>query len=259
MVSATMKITASPWTSLVRVHHGPDVVVSDAAQPAVDDRGRRDGRRGGHRHHQPGRRLRLHHSGRDQEVPGRSAGALQPRESIRALTSAMPRDRWRQVHPARGAGRGLDGRPNTHARRDTYEIGLVQYRTSFSSDLPARWCEATSRSRPPLMRGDQPALPALHERAADRHDGQTSLDAGGHQVRLTPPQYLGPTIVATKDRAVRIVFHNYLPTGVTATSSCRWTRPSWARAMGLSTCRRRKTYGTVMDEVRNPACGEPDR
>ena len=27
------------------------------------------------------------------------------------------------------------------------------------------------------------------------------------------PQYLGPTIVATKDRAVRIVFHNLLPTG----------------------------------------------
>ena len=28
------------------------------------------------------------------------------------------------------------------------------------------------------------------------------------------PQYLGPVIVATKDRPVRIVFRNLLPTGV---------------------------------------------
>ena len=27
------------------------------------------------------------------------------------------------------------------------------------------------------------------------------------------PHYLGPTIVASKDRAVRIVFYNLLPTG----------------------------------------------
>ena len=31
---------------------------------------------------------------------------------------------------------------------------------------------------------------------------------------MTPPQWLGPTIVATKNKPVRIVFHNLLPTGV---------------------------------------------
>ena len=40
------------------------------------------------------------------------------------------------------------------------------------------------------------------------------LDTQGNQVYgVTPPQYLGPTIVATKDKPVRVVFHNYLPKG----------------------------------------------
>ncbi len=31
---------------------------------------------------------------------------------------------------------------------------------------------------------------------------------------VTAPHYLGPTIVATKDRPVRILFRNLLPTGL---------------------------------------------
>ena len=30
---------------------------------------------------------------------------------------------------------------------------------------------------------------------------------------VTPPQYLGPIIAATKNKPVRIVFYNLLPTG----------------------------------------------
>ena len=30
---------------------------------------------------------------------------------------------------------------------------------------------------------------------------------------MTPPQYLGPIIAATKDKPTRIVFRNLLPTG----------------------------------------------
>ena len=36
---------------------------------------------------------------------------------------------------------------------------------------------------------------------------------GQQAYAVTPPQWLGPTIAATKDKPVRIVFHNLLPTG----------------------------------------------
>ncbi len=42
---------------------------------------------------------------------------------------------------------------------------------------------------------------------------------------MTPPQWLGPIIAATKNKPVRIVFHNLLPTGAEATCSCRSTPP----------------------------------
>ena len=49
---------------------------------------------------------------------------------------------------------------------------------------------------------------------------------GAPAFAVTPPQWLGPTIAATKDKPVRIVFHNLLPDRTkTATSSCRPTPP----------------------------------
>ena len=71
------------------------------------------------------------------------------------------------------------------------------------------------------------------------------------------PHYLGPTIVATKDQAVRIVFYNLLPKGADGdlflpTDTCHHglrghARPSWTPPVN---------DGTVMDEVRNPMCTE---
>ena len=43
---------------------------------------------------------------------------------------------------------------------------------------------------------------------------QVAVTEGGAQVYgVTRPQWLGPVIAATKDKPVRIVFHNLLPTG----------------------------------------------
>ena len=68
----------------------------------------------------------------------------------------------------------------TYPGSDYYEIGLVEYTQKMHSDLPA----TTLRGYKQLNGGDG------------------------------TPSYLGPAIVATKDRPVRILFKNQLPTGV---------------------------------------------
>ncbi|MGM0386501.1 MAG: hypothetical protein ACQERF_11055, partial [Actinomycetota bacterium] len=66
---------------------------------------------------------------------------------------------------------------------DFYRIGLVEYTQQMHSDLAA---ETKLR-------------------------GYVQLNADG--TYMNEPSYLGPTIVAQKDRPVRIEFHNQLPTG----------------------------------------------
>ena len=67
---------------------------------------------------------------------------------------------------------------------DFYRIGLVEYTAQMHADLPG-----TTQLR-----------------------GYVQLKADG--TKMGEPSYLGPAIVATKDRPVRIEFHNLLPTGV---------------------------------------------
>ena len=74
---------------------------------------------------------------------------------------------------------------------------------------------------------------------------------------MAPPQWLGPVIAAVKDKPVRIVFHNLLPTGtdgdlfipVDTHDHGRGYGPAWP-------CRRPSTQGSVIDQVRNPICSE---
>lgn len=137
---------------------------------------------------------------------------------------------------------------------DQYVIGLVQYRTKFNTDLP-----------PTLVRGyvqiETPANAAIsaHYPLTNELMDGTKVpvkDANGNQVLgVTPPQWLGPTIAATKDRAVRVVFHNYLPTGdkgdlflpVDSTMMGSGHGPGAGMNMAMGN-------GTVLDEVRNPMC-----
>ncbi len=73
------------------------------------------------------------------------------------------------------------------------------------------------------------------------------------------PHYLGPTIVASKDRAIRIVFYNLLPKGAdgdlflpTDTSVMGSGDAPIAQAMATDPT----GAGTVTDEIRNPMCTE---
>jgi FtsP/CotA-like multicopper oxidase with cupredoxin domain len=89
---------------------------------------------------------------------------------------------------------------------DYYEIAVVQYTQQFHSDLP----ETTLRG---YVQIDTPELPDTPTKTALTYpDGSPILDAQGQQVyAVDEPRYLGPMILADKNRAVRIKFTNYLP------------------------------------------------
>jgi FtsP/CotA-like multicopper oxidase with cupredoxin domain/fibronectin type 3 domain-containing protein len=97
----------------------------------------------------------------------------------------------------------------TYPGSDYYEIALVQYTEQMSSSL-----------NPTTLRGyvqlETPVNASVsHHVALTYPDGTPILDSNGAQVyALNTPQYLGPTIVAAKDRPVRVKFTNYLPTGM---------------------------------------------
>ncbi len=139
---------------------------------------------------------------------------------------------------------------------DEYVIGLVQYRTSFSSSLP-----------PTLVRGyvqletAANAASSQHFPLANANLDPLVADApilinGVQALAVTPPQYLGPIIAATRDRPVRIVFHNLLPTGSGGDLFLPTDSSLMGSGMGPMAMVSPADLGTVMDEVRNPMCTE---
>jgi FtsP/CotA-like multicopper oxidase with cupredoxin domain len=129
---------------------------------------------------------------------------------------------------------------------DEYVIGLVQYRTKFSSDLPAT-----------LVRGYvQLSTQAVPGQGVDLFN---ELQNGDKQVitgykGVTAPQWLGPIIAATKDRPVRIVFRNLLPNGADGDLFLPTDSTMMGSGMGPMAMPAPTNLGTVMDEVRNPEC-----
>ena len=145
---------------------------------------------------------------------------------------------------------------STYADADTYEIGLVQYRTSFSSDLPDTLVRGYVQLETPglLARGVGQSYPLVNEML----DGSTqAVTLNGNQVyAVTPPMYLGPIIAATKDRAVRIVFHNFLPTGVAGNLFLPVDTTVMGAGMAPVDQPAPMDNDTVLDDIRNPMCGE---
>lgn len=132
---------------------------------------------------------------------------------------------------------------------DEYVIGLIQYRTSFSSDLP-----------PTLVRGyvqletaDNADISQHFPLQNELVDG-TFIDTGYFGV--TPPQYLGPVIAATKNKPVRIVFRNLLPTGADGDLFLPVDSTLMGAGMGPMEMMDPTNEGSVTDMVRNPICSE---
>jgi len=83
----------------------------------------------------------------------------------------------------------------TYPGADYYEIAVVEFQEKMHSDLPATTHRGYVQLETSVVAGVGYPLPG----------GHTGVDA---------PHYLGATIVANKDRPVRIKFYNLLPTGV---------------------------------------------
>ena len=129
---------------------------------------------------------------------------------------------------------------------DEYEIGLVQYRTSFSSSLP-----------PTLVRG-YVQLKACTGTPSDIVLANAMLTGPDVPIPgrcgVTPPQWLGPTILATKDKPVRIIFRNLLPTGSGGDLFLPTDSTLMGSGMGPTAMWNPQDLGTVIDGARNPNC-----
>ncbi len=128
---------------------------------------------------------------------------------------------------------------------DQYVIGLVQYRTKFSSDLPAT-----------LARGyvqiSTDAVPGQHVPLSNELMDGTKQDTGYFGV--TAPQWLGPIVTATKDRPVRVVFRNLLPKGSGGDLFLPTDTSMMGSGTGPTAMSDPTNDGTVLDQVRNPMC-----
>jgi len=132
---------------------------------------------------------------------------------------------------------------------DEYVIGLVQYRTSFSSSLP----DTLVRGYVQLETAANANISQHFKLQNELLDG-TKVDTGW--LAVTAPQYLGPMIVATKDRPVRIVFYNLLPTGANGDLFLPVDSSMMGSGMGPMDMMMPMDQGTVMDGIRNPECTE---
>ncbi|MGC3998335.1 MAG: hypothetical protein QM767_13015 [Anaeromyxobacter sp.] len=126
----------------------------------------------------------------------------------------------------------------TFPNADYYEIAVVEYTEKMHSDLPPTKLRGYVQLETAQITGAHYPLPG----------GRFGVDR---------PHYLGPTIVAQKDRPVRITFFNLLPTGAQGDLFL----PVDSSMMGSGEGQMMMpwdptptTGGTVLDEIRNPMC-----
>ncbi|WP_283498256.1 Ig-like domain repeat protein [Cryobacterium sp. PH29-G1] len=146
----------------------------------------------------------------------------------------------------------------TYPGADYYEIAVVQYRMKFHRDLPATLLRGYVQLSTSVVPGNRVALTNanLDPTMADTPiDGFTGVDG---------PHYLGPTIVATKDKPVRILFRNLLPTGVDGDLFLPVDTSMMGSGAGPDMMQldadgvpmdMAADEGSVLDGVRNPMCG----
>ncbi len=138
---------------------------------------------------------------------------------------------------------------------DEYDIAILQYRTSFSSDMPATLVRGYVQLETPDNASVSQHFPLVQY----NRDGTTTplLDAHNQPIlAVTPPQWLGPTIVAQKNKPVRIRFHNLLPTGAEGDLFLPVDSTMMGSGMGPMAMAAPVNNGSVMDEVRNPVCSQ---
>jgi len=139
----------------------------------------------------------------------------------------------------------------TFSNTDYYVIAVVQHREKMHRDLPATLLREYVQLSTSVVPGKQVAL------QTDLVDGTsvaTKMPDGSQAYAVDDPHYLGPIIVAQKDRAVRIVFYNLLPTGSDGDLFLPTDSTVMGSGMGPMTMSGPTDLGTVTDGVRNPIC-----
>jgi FtsP/CotA-like multicopper oxidase with cupredoxin domain/fibronectin type 3 domain-containing protein len=123
---------------------------------------------------------------------------------------------------------------------DYYEIAVVEYQEQMHSDLPPTTLRGYVQLETSVITGSHYALP-------------------GGKLGVDRPHYLGPTIVAQKDRPVRITFYNLLATGAEGDLFLpvdTTLMGSGEANMDMPFDPMPNTGGSVTDMVRNPMCTE---
>jgi FtsP/CotA-like multicopper oxidase with cupredoxin domain len=139
---------------------------------------------------------------------------------------------------------------------DFYVIALVQHRERMSSSLPELGT---------LLRGyvqlETPANASWSKHVALQNDlvDGTSVPAllpdGNQAIAVDDPHFLGPIIAATKNKPVRIVFYNLLPTGAGGNLFLPVDSSLMGSGMGpMDMMMPPADEGTVTDMIRDCAC-----
>jgi FtsP/CotA-like multicopper oxidase with cupredoxin domain len=140
---------------------------------------------------------------------------------------------------------------------DYYVIAVVQHREQMSSSLPA-----TGTLLREYVQLETPANASFSKHVAlqtDLLDGTsvpTLMPDGSQAIAVDDPHYLGPVIVASKDKPVRIVFYNLLPKGAEGDLFLPTDSTLMGSGTGPTGAMDPMDQGSVMDLVRNPACSE---
>ncbi len=137
---------------------------------------------------------------------------------------------------------------------DEYVIGLVQYRTRFSSSLPPTLVRGYAQIETAANAGVSQHYPLMTANVNPNLPDTPVLINGQPAFAVTAPQWLGPTIVASKDKPVRIVFHNLLPTGAAGDLFLPVDATMMGSGMGPNGDMAPMDLGSVTDGVRNPLC-----
>jgi len=139
------------------------------------------------------------------------------------------------------------------ADADYYVIAVVQHREQMHTDLPPTLLRQYVQLETPANAAWSKHVP-LQTDLVDGTSVPTLMPDGSQAYAVDEPHFLGPVIVATKDRAVRIVFYNLLPAGAAGDFFLPKDSTIMGSGMGPMDMMAPMDDGTVLDEVRNPVC-----
>ncbi len=145
----------------------------------------------------------------------------------------------------------------TRPDADYYVIAVVQNRERMSSSLPASGTllrEYVQLETPANASWSKHI--ALQTTLLNGATVPTLMPDGSQAYAVDNPHFLGPVIAAQKDKPVRIVFYNLLPKGSDGDLFLPTDSTIMGSGLGPIVMADPLNQGSVMDEVRNPLCGE---